>query len=155
MKLRVAYSEEENDPRPIVSAPGDTFAAYPQSLIDAGIGVGGPFAVGAGSETLGLVNHGTFCPDIGVWNDGNPLDGIDFEGDLLYFENTLPGVAPGTPGICQPGNLGSVSDLPNGKNSITHSETLYGEEQPGSTLDVFRTSLLSNWEVPAGVFTLT
>ena len=143
-KIRISYSDEENTPRPIVLMPGDTFAPYPQSLIDKGIGVGtqlGPFP----GLRLGLVNHGTYCPDIGVWNDGNPLD--------PDFANTLPGVAPGTPGICQPGNFGSVSDLPNGKHSITHSETLYGTEQPGSTLDIFRTSIISNWEVPAGIFT--
>ena len=85
----------------------DEFLPFPLEAIDAGIGVGEPFFAG---QRLGLVNHGTYCPDMGVWNDGNPLD--------PNFENTLPGVAPGTPGICQPGNLSQVSDLRNGKNSI-------------------------------------
>ena len=142
VKVRVAYSEDENTSRPIAVPLSDTFIAYPQVAIDAGIGVGGSFFAG---ERLGLVNHGTFCPDIGVLNDGNPLD--------PDFANTLPGVAPGTPGICKPGNLGSISDLPNGKRSIRHSETLYGTEQPGSTLDIFRTSINTNWDIGVGTVT--
>ncbi len=144
MKVRVSYSEEDNTPRPIVIATGDTFAAYPQTAIDNGIGVGEQLAIFPGSR-LGLANHGTYCPGVGVWNDGNPLD--------PDFGNTLPGVAPGTPGICLPGNLGSVSDLPNGKHSIAHSETLYGTEQPGATLDIFRTSVTANWDVSRGTLT--
>jgi outer membrane receptor protein involved in Fe transport len=141
VKARIAYSEDNNTPRPVVLLPGDTFAAYPDSMIEAGIGVGGPFFEGGGQE-LGLVNHGTYCPDVGVWNDGNELD--------PDFDNTLPGVLPGTPGICTAGNFGSISDLPNGKNSITHSETVYGKEQPGYTLDMFRSSLTANWDIDAG-----
>ncbi|TDJ44348.1 MAG: hypothetical protein E2O50_03195, partial [Gammaproteobacteria bacterium] len=67
----MAYSEDEYTPRPTVVPVYDTFSAYPQEMIDVGIGVGGPFFAG---QELGVVNHGTFCPDLGVWNDGNPLD---------------------------------------------------------------------------------
>jgi len=153
LSTRVAYSEDENDPRPVTLVQNDEFRPFNDAATAAGIGVGAPF----GSDTdvppdgigngyrLGQVNHGTFCPDLGVVNDGNPLD--------PDFANTLPGVAPGTPGICRPGNLGSVSDLPNGKNSIRHSETLLGEEQEGSTLDLFRTSVNATWDTGNGLFT--
>ncbi|MBT8423151.1 MAG: TonB-dependent receptor plug domain-containing protein, partial [Gammaproteobacteria bacterium] len=89
IKGRVAYSEDKNDPRPIATIPNDEFVPYNQAAIAAGFGVGGPF----GSDTdndgegngyrLGVVNHGTFCPDLGVVNDGNPND--------PNFSNTLPG----------------------------------------------------------------
>ncbi len=142
IKGRISWSEEENAPRPITTPVLDTFYPYPMNAIDAEIGVGNSFGFPA---SVGAVNHGTFCPDLGVLNDGNPLD--------PNFNNTLPGVAPGTPGICQPGGLGSISDLPNGKRSIAHSETLDGTDQPGSTLDIFRTSMTANWDTDAGLWT--
>ena len=140
---RVAYSEDENDPRPVTLLQNDEFIPYNEDATAAGFGVGRPF--GGNGLQLGVVNHGTFCPDIGVVNDGNPND--------PNFSNTLPGVAPGTPGICRPGNMGSVSDLPLGKNSIAHSETLDGREQEGSTLDLFRTSINATWDTGRGFFT--
>ena len=140
LSIRTAYSEDKNDPRPIVRPLNDVFGAYPQTAIDAGIGVGAT----SFPARVGLVNHGTYCPDLGVINDGNPND--------PNFANTLPGVAPGTPGWCQPGNMGGISDLPNGKNSIQHSEQLDGSEQAGTTLDLFRTSVNANWDTDVGVF---
>ncbi|MGI9309714.1 MAG: TonB-dependent receptor, partial [Gammaproteobacteria bacterium] len=158
IKARVSYSEDEYDPRPTVLPLNDSFAAYPEEMWDIdnfpdpenpNYVVQRDDAIGVGSDTfptdLGVVNHGTFCPDLGVWNDGNPSD--------PDFANTLPGVAPGTPGICRPGSMGSVSDLPAGKNSATHSETLYGGEQPGATLDLLRATLTMNWDIPGGTLT--
>jgi outer membrane receptor protein involved in Fe transport len=139
LKARMSYSDDEGNPRPTALMPGDSFVAYPEEMIDAGIGVGNPDSF---PRSIGLVNHGTYCPDLGVWNDGNPND--------PNFGNTLPGVAPGTPGICLPGNYGSVSDLPQGQNSLNHSETLFGDEQPGYTLDMFRASLNMNWDISVG-----
>ncbi len=46
IKLRMAYSEDEYTPRPTVVPVYDSFSAYPQEMIDAGIGVGGPFFAG-------------------------------------------------------------------------------------------------------------
>jgi outer membrane receptor protein involved in Fe transport len=123
IKARLEYSDDELNITPTVRINGDTQVNYPKNAL------GPPAFLGTSSafsgNSLGLVDHGVFCPE-GIVTDE----------------------AAG-PGFCLPQSYGDADD-----KAVALSENpLTGTDYDGTELELFRASLVASWAFGTGVLT--
>ena len=122
IKARVEYSDDELGITPTVRIDGDTQVNYPKNAIGAPAFLGTSSAFSGNS--LGLVDHGVFCPP-GIVTDE----------------------AAG-PGFCLPQSYGNAD----GKAVSLSENPLTGNDYEGTQLDLLRISLVASWAAGTGVF---
>ncbi len=145
LKFRAAYSDDEFDPRPEVMIFGDSqedVTVYPPSAIAAGIGTPGAFELPFPPFTptaTGLTLFDLFCP-----NGPNERGGVPLPAGTPYDPVTDSSLLSSSgPGFCVPKTMGDAD----GRQVTLSENTVTGGEYPGSTMELFRTSLVMSWDL--------
>ena len=139
LKFRVAYSDDEFDQRPQIKIPGDSqddVLIYPANALTFGNAAGGAI----GGLGTGLRDFDLFCPQ-GPFERGGVPQPLGSPYNPATDTSLLD--SQGQPGFCQPRTMGDA----NGKQVTLSENPLTGEEYPGSTMELFRSSLTINWDL--------
>ena len=146
LKLRVAYSDDEFDPRPQVKIHADSqedLLLYSPNTLTFGNGAGGSI----GGLGTGLRDFDLFCPQGPFERGGVPQPLGTFYNPATDRSLLSSPIDPATgerrPGHCVPQSYGDADGI-----AVTHSENpLTGEDYPGSTMELLRSTLTMNWDI--------